>query len=249
MKKLRTLIIDDEEISRKTLRTFIEKYSEGVEIVGEAGSVTDAKNLIDKLQPDLLFLDVEMPYGNAFDLLESISNPSFEVIFVTAYSHYALKALNYSASYYILKPIDIDEMIQGIAKVRERIENKDKINHTEILINNLSQKTEKSKRLVIPCQEGFEVIKTTDIIYCKAEGNYTEFHLQERRRKTASKNLKFFESILDSTTFVRVHKSYIVNLDEIRNYHKGKGGYLIMSEGSEVEVSSNKKEELLRRFY
>jgi two-component system LytT family response regulator len=248
MQKIRTLLVDDEELSRLTLSNFINKYTPEIQIEAEAENIKQAKQLILELKPDLVFLDVEMPFGNAFDLLEELSEIDFQVVFVTAYSHYALKALNFSASYYLLKPIDIDELVAAVAKVKEHLNDKQHKLHTEILLQNI--KNENSlQRLVLPMLEGFEVVKTKDIVLCRADGNYTEFYFTDGNKKIVSRNLKFFESLLQDHGFLRVHKSYLVNLNEVTAYQKGKGGLLVLSNAMEVEVSPNKKQFIMDYFY
>lgn len=245
--KIKTLIVDDETISRETLNSFICKYTPELSIVGEAENIIEAKKAIETLQPQLVFLDVEMPYGNAFDLIESLANIDFQIVFVTAYSHYAIQALNLSASYYLLKPIAIDELIQAVQKVKEQINGSQQQVQTEILLQNIKSDNGE-QRLVLPVLEGFEVVKTKDIVLCKADGNYTEIIFSNNTKKIISKNLKFFENLLKGQQFMRIHKSYIVNLSEVSAYHKGKGGSVLLSNGTEVEVSANKKQELITFF-
>ncbi len=245
--KIKTLIVDDEEVSRQTLINFIGKYTPNIEIIGEAENIQQAQKMIEKENPQLVFLDVEMPFGNAFDLLENLEKINFQTVFVTAYSHYALKAINFSACYYILKPIDIDELILAVNKVSENLLDKNFQLQTEVLLQNIKSENI-NHRLVLPVLDGFEVVKTSEIIMCKADGNYTEFYFKNGSKKVVSKNLKFFDALLDSKKFLRIHKSYLVNLNEITAYHKGKGGVVSMSNGQEVEVSPNKKKELLDYF-
>lgn len=247
MDKIKTLIVDDEEMSRLTLINFIEKYTPELEIIGEAENIQQAQKIIEKAHPQLVFLDVEMPFGNAFDLLENLKHIDFQTVFVTAYSHYAIKALNFSASYYLLKPIDIDELVVAVNKVKENLIDMSTKIQTEILLQNIKAENG-NQRLVLPVLDGFEVVKTKDIIMCKADGNYTEFYFQDGSKKVVSKNLKFFDSLLGEYQFLRVHKSYLVNLNEITAYHKGKGGLVSLSNGLQVEVSPNKKQELLGFF-
>lgn len=247
MEKIRTLLVDDEEVSRLTLRNFAEKYTPELEIIGEAENISEAQKLIEEKKPQLVFLDVEMPFGNAFDLIENLKEINFQTVFVTAYSHYAMKALNFSASYYLLKPIDIDELVNAVGKVKENLSDKSARIQTEILLQNIKSENGR-QRLVLPVLDGFEVVKTQDIIFCKADGNYTEFYFSDGSKKVVSKNLKFFDSLLTEHQFLRVHKSYLVNLHEIKSYHKGKGGTVTLSNGHEVEVSPQKKQELLNYF-
>lgn len=241
--KLKTIIVEDEAISRDILRNYIHKYCPNVELLGEASNIKEGEELIKKHDLDLVFLDVEMPFGNAFDLLEKIENRTFEVVFVTAYDHYAIDALNTQATYYLLKPISIDELIKAVNLVTE-IKEKERALESSVL----TPKTNAvNGKITIPLQDGFEVINTSDILFCKADDNYTELYF-ENSKKLVSKTLKYFEDILKESSFVRIHKSFLVNVNEIVKYKKGKGGSVILSNGKEIAVSSSKKANLLSYF-
>ncbi|GFZ93935.1 DNA-binding response regulator [Aquaticitalea lipolytica] len=242
--KLNAIIVEDEETSREILKNYLKKYCPNVNVLGEASNVDEALILIRNNDLDLVFLDVEMPYGNAFDLLDKVGDINFETIFVTAYNHYAIDALNAHASYYLMKPISIDELIKAVDYVTE-IKTKEDALQDQVLIpktNNVNGK------ITIPQQDGFEVINTSDILYCKADDNYTEIYLNTNKKKLVSKTLKYFEDALNDTNFARVHKSYLVNVNEIVKYVKGKGGSVVLSNGKEIMVSASKKSELLSYF-
>ncbi|MEM8890228.1 MAG: response regulator, partial [Bacteroidota bacterium] len=164
---LKAIIVEDERASRETLHSYLEKYCADVEVLEMADSVKTGVIAIREHKPDLVFLDVEMPYGNAFDLLEEIGEINFQTIFVTAYSHYAIKALNYSASYYLLKPIDIEELIAAVDKVKQNIESGEHQLHTRILIDNLRTLNRQNKKVVLPVLDGFEVVEVHEIIRCQ----------------------------------------------------------------------------------
>ena len=244
MIKLKTIIVEDEETSREILKNYITKYCPQVTLVGEAATIDDALILIRNNDLDLVFLDVEMPYGNAFDLLEKVGNINFETIFVTAYNQYAIEALNNHASYYLLKPISIDELIKAVDYVVE-VKTKENELQDTVLIPKTS--TENGK-ITIPTLEGFEVLEVQDILYCKADDNYTHIFLQNNQKKLVSKTLKYFEEALKQSSFARIHKSYLVNVNYVVNYKKGKGGSVLLSNGKELSVSSSKKGELLAFF-
>ncbi len=241
--KLKAIIVEDEAISRDVLRNYISKYCPNVELVGEASNIEEGYELIKNNELDFVFLDVEMPFGNAFDLLEKIENKTFEIIFVTAYDHYAIEALNNQAAYYLLKPISIDELIKGVNLVTE-IKEKESQLENSILIPKAKSAVGK---ITIPQQDGFEVVNIKDILFCKADDNYTEIYF-ENTKKLVSKTLKYFEDALKESSFARVHKSYLVNVNEIAKYKKGKGGSVILSNGKEIMVSSSKKANLLSYF-
>lgn len=241
--KLNTIIVEDEQVSREILRNYLSKYCPNVSILAEASNIQEAEKLMKKHELDLVFLDVEMPFGNAFDLLEKVENRTFETVFVTAYDHYAIEALNNDATYYLLKPISIDELIKAVHVVSQ-IKEKE---------NELQNQVLKPKsnlvagKITIPQQDGFEVLDVTDIVFCKADDNYTEIHLANSK-KLVSKTLKYFEDILKEYEFVRIHKSYLVNVDKIIKYKKGKGGSVVVSSGKEILVSASQKSNLLSYF-
>jgi len=241
--ELRAIVVEDEETSREILKNYLQKYCPGVQVLGEAANVEEALVLIRNNELDLVFLDVEMPYGNAFDLLDKVGDRSFETVFVTAYDHYAIDALNAHASYYLLKPISIDKLIDAVDYVRE-IKTKENALVDRVLKPTQSKVTGK---ITIPVQNGFEVLEVDQILYCKADDNYTEIHL-EKGRKLVSKTLKYFETILQDSGFARVHKSYLVNVNAVTQYKKGKGGSVVLSSGKEVMVSPSRKKELLTYF-
>lgn len=248
---IRAVIVEDEEASRITLKNYVSKYCEGVEVVGEGDGVKNGVVAIKEHQPDLVFLDVEMPYGNAFDLLEEFEDVFFETIFVTAYSNYAIKALNYSASHYLLKPIDIDELVSATSKVVEKINSKKESEtniNTRILLENIQITNSQLKKIVLPVLDGFEVIEVQDIIRCRANDNFTDFHLTDGSKKVICRTLKFYDNILSELGFVRVHKSHLINMQYVKSYKKGKGGYVEMKDGSTVDVSATKKQDFLDHF-
>lgn len=241
--KLKAILVEDEAVSREILRNYIHKYCPNVELLGEASNINEANELILKHELDLVFLDVEMPFGNAFDLLEKVEDRRFETVFVTAYDHYAVEALNSHASYYLLKPISIDELIKAVNHVTE-IKEKESELQNKVLSPKVSTI---SGKITIPQQDGFEVIDVNDIVFCKADDNYTEIHLANSK-KLVSKTLKYFEDSLSGYDFVRIHKSYLVNINAVVKYKKGKGGSVIVSNGKEILVSSLKKGVLLSYF-
>jgi two-component system LytT family response regulator len=242
--KLKSIIVEDEETSRDILKNYLKKYCPNVDVLGEAANIDEALVLIRNNDLDLVFLDVEMPYGNAFDLLDKVGDINFETIFVTAYNHYAIDAINAHASYYLMKPISIDDLIKAVDYVTE-IRIKEDALQDQVLVpktNNVNGK------ITIPQQDGFEVIETSTILYCKADDNYTQIFLSNEKKKLVSKTLKHFEDILKDSGFARVHKSYLVNVDEVVKYVKGKGGSVVLSNGKQIMVSASKKSDLLSYF-
>ncbi|QWX84096.1 response regulator transcription factor [Cellulophaga sp. HaHaR_3_176] len=240
---LKAILVEDEANSREILRNYLAKYCANVTLVGEASTIKEGLELIKDNDLDLVFLDVEMPFGNAFDLLDQLPNRTFETVFVTAYNQYAMDALNNHAAYYLMKPISIDELINAVEYVTE-IRQKENALIDRVLKPKLNSVDGK---ITIPQQDGFQVLNVSDILYCKADDNYTEIHL-EGKRIVVSKTLKYFEEALSDFPFARIHKSYLVNVNEVVKYVKGKGGSVIISSGKELLVSASKKKDLLAYF-
>ncbi|MRX63353.1 LytR/AlgR family response regulator transcription factor [Maribacter luteus] len=240
---LKALIVEDEANSREILQNYLSKYCENVTVLGEAASIKEALAFIQQNELDLVFLDVEMPYGNAFDLLDQLPDRDFETVFVTAYNQYAMEALNNHAAYYLMKPINIDELIKAVAYVSD-IKTKETALEDQVLN---AQLPSVEGKITLPQQDGFQVLNVNDILYCKADDNYTEIHL-EKKKILVSKTLKYFEEALSQYPFARIHKSYLVNVNEVVKYRKGKGGSVVVSNGKELLVSASKKKELLAYF-
>ncbi len=242
--KLNAILVEDEKLSRDILSNYLQKYCPNINLVGQAENIKEGLKLIENNDLDLVFLDVEMPYGNAFDLLDQVEDRSFETIFVTAYNNYAIDALNAHASYYLMKPIEIDELIKAVNYV-ESVKLKENALQEKILV---PITTGVQGKITIPQQDGFEILETKDIMFCKADDNYTEIYLNTNKKKVVSKTLKYFDEILADSGFARIHKSYLVNINEITKYVKGKGGSVILSNGKELSVSASRKADLLAYF-
>ncbi|MDF4221317.1 LytTR family DNA-binding domain-containing protein [Maribacter sp. M208] len=240
---LNAILVEDEANSREILRNYIAKYCPGVNLIGEASSIKEALVLIAENDLDLVFLDVEMPFGNAFDLLDQLPDRTFETVFVTAYDHYAKDALNNHAAYYLTKPINIDELINAVEYV-EGVREKEASLEGEVLS---TKSNGVEGKLTLPQQDGFQVLNIAEILYCKADDNYTEIYLLNKKI-LVSKTLKYFEDALNDYPFARVHKSFLVNVNEVVKYRKGKGGSVVMSNGKEVMVSASKKKDFLSYF-
>lgn len=240
---LNTIIVEDEANSREILRNYLSKYCPDVSLVGEAESIDEAKKLLKKNSVDLVFLDVEMPFGTGFDFLDQLPERTFETVFVTAYDQYAIDALNNHAAYYLMKPINIDELIKAVEYVKEIRQKED-----TLVDRVLQPKLNKVEgKITLPQQDGFQILNVSDILYCKADDNYTEIYL-ENKKILVSKTLKYFEEALSEFAFARIHKSYLVNVNEVIKYKKGKGGSVVVSNGRELLVSAAKKKELLAYF-
>jgi len=241
---LQSIIVEDEKTSRDILKNYLHKYCPSVNIIGEATNIDEALVLIRKHELDLVFLDVEMPYGNAFDLLDKVGDVSFETVFVTAYNQYAIDALNQHAAYYLLKPISIDELIKAVDFVTQIKTKEQTLSGTVLTPTNENI----NEKIAIPMQSGFEVLETENILYCQADDNYTNFFMADGNKILVSKTLGFFEKQLVDKGFFRIHKSYLINLNTIKSYHKGKGGNIVLSNGKSLPVASSKKAGLLSFF-
>ncbi|UKN00257.1 LytTR family DNA-binding domain-containing protein [Paracrocinitomix mangrovi] len=248
MSLLKAVIVEDEEIGRETLRNYLANYCKDVEVCGEGTNIQEGEELITKYQPDIVFLDIEMPFGNGFDLLEKLDEINFEVVFITAYSNYAIKALNLSAAYYILKPIDIDELIAAVEKIKSNSGNKERFQNTQILADNIKSINDREQKIVLPQIDGFEVVKIKNIIRAEAADNYTILYLEDGIKYTLSKTLKHYEELLSDFGFLRSHKSHLINLEHVVKYKKGKVGVASMTDGSAALISANAKKTLMDYF-
>lgn len=244
---MKAVIIDDEKDSREILESYLGKYCSDVSVVGLGDSVASGLALIQEHRPDIVFLDIEMPYGNGFDLLDQVKDRTFETVFVTAFDQYAIQALNQSAAYYILKPIDIDELVHAVEKIRNQNSSRESVDHARLLLENIRSESA-TQKIMLPTMEGFEIIPIQSILYCEAVDNFTRFYCKEGQPLLICRTLKYFEDVLKGFRFIRIHRSYLVNPEYIIRYSKGKGGYVTMRNSKELEVSTSKKKELLELF-
>jgi two-component system, LytTR family, response regulator len=240
---LNALIIDDEVLGAKTLESLLKMHCSNVNVMGIAHSADDAEKSITTGAPDVIFLDIEMPFANGFDLLQRFKNHPFDVIFTTAYNEYAVKAIKHNALDYLLKPIIPDELIAAVKKCEDKkTREPEGFKNLEKIISTLSQKVHK---LPVPSPEGIVYLDPDNIVYLQGDINYTHIHLIQGNKITSSKTLKDFEQLLSSKQFFRIHKANIINLSYVSKYLKGDGGEVVMVEGSSLEVSRQKKVELL----
>lgn len=238
---LKTIIIDDEEDARVTLRSFVQSYCPNLEIVEEAEGVADGYRKILGHNPDLVFLDIQMEDGTGFDLLEKIRQPGFQVIFTTAFDEYAIKAFKFSAIDYLLKPIDPDELIEAVSKAQ-----KESGNAGERISNLMdTHKTKDFDRITLSSQEGLTVVKLDNIQRLESDSNYTHFFLRSGEKITVPKSLKEYETILPEQRFFRTHQSHIINLDYVKKFVREDGGYVLMDDGAEILVARRRKEEFI----
>lgn len=243
---MKAVIIDDEKDSRHILANYLKKYCPDVIVCGFGESVSTGLAEITKHQPDIVFLDIEMPYGNGFDLLDKIEDITFETVFVTAFNNYAIQALNQSAAYYLLKPIDIDELIKAIEKIRKERNEQNYTQHARVLLEN--KKPGANQKIMLPTMEGFEIVNINTILYCEAADNFTRFYFEHSAPLLICRTLKYFEDVLTDHRFLRIHRSYLINPDFVVRYSKGKGGYVTMKNNQELEISQQKKQAFLDLF-
>ncbi len=245
---INAVIIEDEPRNVTILRKMLQSYCPQIDICGEAGSVETAFQILKKLKPELVFLDIEMPGGNAFSLLDKLLPISFEIIFVTAYNNYALQAIKYSALDYLLKPINIEELIQAVTKITEKVGSLQLQQRIETLLININSAKKNLQSIAIPANFGYEFINVPNIIRCEAKGGYTFLFIDDERKIVSAKSLKEYEDILPPEIFFRIHHSHLINVKFIKRYHKGKGGIIEMKDNIKIPLAYRRKKEFLSLF-
>ena len=245
---IKAIIVDDELGVRESLSKMLEKNCKQIEVVAKVDSMLSAFEAITNKEPDLVFLDIEMPNGNAFDLLEKFKTINFNIIFTTAYDHYAIKAIKFSAIDYILKPIDPEELITAVKRFEDRAGQKATLDKQfKTLLSNVRPEN-KLKKVGIPDGDGLIFINLSDIIRCDSDGNYTFFILTSGKKIIASRTLGEYEQMFADDNFFRIHRSHLINLEHVKKYIKGEGGYVVMSDNSQVEVSRRNKTDFLEKL-
>jgi two-component system, LytTR family, response regulator len=242
---IKAIIVDDEPRARETIRNIVQLYAQNVEIVDEAANISAARKAIEKHRPHLVFLDINMPGGDGFELLKVREQFDFKVIFITAFEEYAVKAFRFSALDFIVKPVDPDDLIQAIEKVEKEISKNDLNLRIEALLSNMENIKKEVRKIVLKTSESIHLINVPDIIRLEADGNYTVFYLTGPRRIIVSHTLKDYDELLAPYGFFRPHQSFLINLKCIERFEKKDGGYLVMNDASKVPVSVRKKDTLL----
>jgi len=248
MQKLNAVVIDDEVGGRETLAALLVEIESIVEVVGTANGVATGRTLIEEKEPDLVFLDIEMNDGTGFDLLNYWEKLPFEVVFVTAYNEYALKAFEVAALDYLLKPVNIEKLKRAVSRAESKIDSDDDSLQEKIQVfqENYAKPHSQENKLALPTLNGYSFVPIKDIIFCKADDAYTELYLTNKRKEVVSMKLIRIEEMLAGYRFSRIHRSYFINLNHVVRYLKGRGGEVEMSDGSNIDVARRKKEEFLK---
>jgi two-component system LytT family response regulator len=244
---IRATIVDDEPLSCESLAILLERNCPEVKVLDICYSAATALQSIQDHKPDILFLDVEMPHMNGFELLEKLPEINFELIFTTSYDQYAIKAIRFSALDYLLKPVDREELQKAMERTKRKMHNP-LPQQIDILLQKLNQPAIAVAKIAVPTMEGLQLIFVESIICCASDGNYTNLFLKKGQKLTVSRTLKEIEELLEGYPFVRVHHSYIANLNEVEKYIRGEGGYLLMSDGTNIDVSRSRKDALLKKL-
>ncbi len=245
---IKTVIIEDEQKSREMLAAIIEKNCPELSVIGLAKNVKEGVQLIESLNPELVFLDISMPDGSGFDLLEKVFGHKFELIFATASDQHAIKAFKYSACDYLLKPIDIEELKAAVDKVVKKKSAVPNMANLEFLVQHLKRADEVPQKITLPTGNAYEIVNIKDIIRCEADGSYTNFYLNDKRKLMISAGLKHYEDLLPEGDFIRVHHHHLINMNHVVRFLKEDGGYAIMSDGSKIEISRRKKEAFMEKL-
>ena len=246
MQMLTAIIVDDENSSRNALKQKLANYCKEVIVIAECENGEEGMKQIEDRQPDIVFLDVEMPRINGFTMLLQLQNRNFEVIFITAYDHYAIRAIRFSALDYLVKPVEVEDLKAAVVKAKQKRTGIAGNERLELLLQNLMNEKKERQRIAIPSMEGLQFIRLDDIIYLEAQSNYTIIYLRQLPKITVSKTLKDFEELLPAATFIRIHHAYIINSDAVEKYIKGEGGQVVMKNGITLDVSKRKKSEFLK---
>jgi two-component system, LytTR family, response regulator len=250
MSEIKAIIVDDEQHCIEALNTMLQKKCPEVTVLKGVNSVREARDLINELQPDLVFLDVEMPHQNGFELLKMFDKITFDVIFTTAYEQYALKAIKFNALDYLLKPFSVKELQDAIQKCisRRNSQNGETQNSPiEVFLQNMKTLHQTHKKIALPTINGLVFMPVQNIVRCESTGNYTRIFFTDKKNLMVSRPLKEFEELLTDVDFFRVHNSHLINLQQMQSYIQGEGGFALMSDGTQVEVSRRRKADFLKK--
>ncbi|MFZ1676687.1 MAG: LytTR family DNA-binding domain-containing protein [Saprospiraceae bacterium] len=246
-KNITAIAIDDEELCNKALEVEVRKYCPEIQMIGTFTDPREGMQAITDLQPDIVFLDIEMPWLNGFELLDKLQPIRFEVIFVTAYNEYAIKAFRSKVLDYLLKPVEPADLVDAVYRAIEKIHRKSRSEELEILLSKYAS-SHLTDILSIPTQEGLEFLNKKEIMYCEAEGNYTYIFTQDDKKRLIPKTLKDIEAMINDAGFLRIHQSFLANIAYLKSYLRQDGGFIELKNGKQLPVSRAKKEDLLNKF-
>ncbi len=245
---LSAVIIEDELHSQEALKNLLQDYCPQVTVRGMAATIKEGITLVDQTKPELVFLDIALKVGTGFDLLEGVTHRNFEVIFTTAYEHYALRAIKFSAIDYLLKPIDLEELQAAIGKVTAKQRNQQYNQQIDYLLKNLNNQHQHRHTITLASTEGLIFVPVNDIIRLEAMGAYTQFHLNNGKKIVVSKHLKEYEQLLSEADFCRIHQSHVINLNEVARFVKSDGGYVVLKDQTKVKVAASRREDFLGKM-
>lgn len=242
------VLIDDDANLRNGMKSLLARYAPEIKIIGEADSVLTGVETMKLLEPQVVFMDIQLGDGTGFDILEEIANQkgksSSHIVFITAHEQYAIKAFRFSALDFLLKPVDPEELEKVILKIKDTLSKKDNYAHIDLLLENIRKKVDNFKRIALSTSDGIHLFEISDIIRCESEDNYTKFHIKNNKPILISKTLKEYEELLTEHGFERIHQSHLINLSYLKSYIKKDGGYVVMADNSNLPISQRKKERL-----
>lgn len=248
MSRITALLIDDDANLRNGMRSLLERYAPEIMIIGEADNVKSGIEAMENLQPQVVFLDIQLGDGTGFDILEDIAQKrgksTSHIVFITAHEQYAVKAFRFSALDFLLKPVDPEELEKVIVKIKNVLTKNDNYAHIDLLLENIRKKVDNFKRIALSTSDGIHLFEISDIIRCESEDNYTKFYIKNNKPILISKTLKEYEEMLTEHGFERIHQSHLINLSYLKSYIKKDGGYVVMADNSNLPISKRKKERL-----
>ena len=242
------VLIDDDKHLRKGMKSLLERYAQDIKIIGEAESVKTGIEALQKWQPQVVFLDIHLADGTGFDILEEVAKTQHKmnshIVFITAHEQYALKAFKFSALDFLLKPVDPEDLLKSIQKIKEALDKNTSFEHIDLLLENIRKKVDHFKRIALSTSDGIHLFEISDIIRCESKDNYTQFFIKNHKPLLISKTLKEYEELLAEHGFERIHQSHLINVSYLKSYIKTDGGYVIMADNSKLPISQRKKERL-----
>ena len=245
---MKVVLIDDEPLARQTLAALLNSQLPQLQIVGEAGAVSEAVRVIQETQPELVFLDVDLKDGSGFDVLNLLKPIQFKLIFITAHQEYAMKAIKFSALDYILKPVSTDELVAAVNRVNSEFKEKNQQLKLDAFFNHYQGVEGEGKKIVLKTSESIHIVNIQHIVRCEADNNYTTFFTVEGEKIIISKGLKEYEDLLSGYGFFRVHQSHLINLNYISRFDKKDGGFVVLTDKTQVPVSQRKRQQLFEIF-